>query len=343
MAIVADTTPRHLHDPNQTRETPEKVFDDIVDTAQMAVPGLRMITRGENPMGRKYEWLVDYLGSYPSTSTDILRRGEGQDASPSAGDDQCMLINRTGIYGDAWSVTNSKQAAARYGVTDSFDYEANRRSMRLLRMIYWDLLNGTINADAGTVTNLPNALTLTLKRRMGGLVQQITTPASFYAENTLASDAQGTNTSAGGSSFAASDLVGHIQSMWAKGGIPNGVVQCLAGATVKALFSKTFAPHATSTTVYRRRFSDGGERAIDLVVDRVVTEAGAVDVHLDPAVRANEALFFDPEYWHLNMFRDWELIELAQMGHTMKGSLECELTNSLLAPNTAGRLHSIVE
>lgn len=320
-------------------EIAESVMDAIVDTAQTAVPALAMIARGKNPGNITYEWIVDYLGSYPDSSGAIQYRGEGEDANASAVDARTRLFNRTSIIGDAWAVTHTEQSVRQYGIADEFDYQAERMLRKLTRQANWDLVNGILDVDS----NGPNTGSAGNKRKQGGLKTQITSISNHYGHSTtLASDAQPTNTAQAASAFAQSDLTGIQSSVWAKGGTPNGGHQVLCGPTVKELFSKSWSSTATSTSIYRRQFGSP-EMMIVLPVDHIVTDFGDLWLHLDPSIASGEAIGFDPEFWELNVLRDWEVIELAKVGHSQQGSAEIEFTNSLIAPNTAWRLHSIVE
>ena len=333
MALIGDTTARHTA--SQAQDTKEDVLDALFDTAQMAVPAYSMISRGQAPINIKEEWIVDHLGAYPSTTTDISWVGEGNDAVPTAGDDVVRMFNRCGIIGDAWSVTHTQEAVGLYGMEGAYDREEERTVRKLLRQLYWHMHNGALDAQSGG----PNSGSGVNFRKFGGFADFVTNYANYYSEGTLGTDAQPTAT-VGSTAFAASDLTGHLETMWNKGGIPNGTIEGCAAAATKRIISSVFAPTSTTNTIYRRQFGKD-DAMISLPVDIVQTEVCTINLHLDPGVRVASLHTFTPEFWETNMLREFEVIELAKTGHSKKGSAEVEMTQCFLAPNTTGKITAI--
>jgi len=334
MALIGDTTARYSG--RQTRDTNEDVLDVLFDTALMAVPAYAMIGRGRAPGNIKIEWVTDYLGTYPATTTDITFVGEGDDAVPALGQDVSVLFNRTGILGKAWSVSHTQEAVRLYGVESAYDREEDRRVRQLLREVYWHMHNGALDVDS----NGPNSGSAGNKRKFGGFADFCTNFANYVSQTTLATGNKPTSTAQAATAFAASDLTGHLETMWNLGGIPNGVIQGCATAASKRIISSVFAPTSTSNTIYRREFGNQ-DKMITLPVDIVQTEVCDIHLHLDPGVASGSLHTFTPEFWETNMLREFEVIELAKTGHSMKGSAEVEMTQSFLAPNTFGKLTSI--
>ncbi len=334
MALIGDTTARHTG--SQTRDTKEDVLDVLFDTALMDVPAYSMIGRGRSPGNTKIEWLTDYLGVYPSTSTDIDFVGEGNDAVPTTGTDVSVLFNRCGILGAAWSVTHTQQAVDLYGVTNAYDREEARRVAQLLRQVYWHMHNGALDAQSGG----PNSGSGVNFRKFGGFADFCTNYANYVSETDLAVGNRPTASTTAATAFAASDLTGHLETMWNLGGIPNGVIQGCATAGTKRIISSVFAPTDTTNTIYRREFGKE-DAAITLPVDIVQTEVCDIHLHLDAGVASGSLHTFTPEFWETNMLREFEVIKLAKTGHTEKGSAEVEMTQSFLAPNTFGKITGI--
>lgn len=334
MALIGDTTARNTA--SQSEDTKPDVLDALFNTALMDVPAYDMIGRGRAPGNTKIEWLTDYLGAYPSTSTGIRFVGEGNDAVPVASTDISRLFNRCGILGAAWSVTHTQQAVQLYGVTDAYEREEARRVQQLLRELYWHMHNGALDAQSGG----PNSGSLVNFRKFGGFSDFCTNYANYVTETSLAVGNRPTATTQAATAFAASDLTGHLETMWAVGGIPNGVIQGCANAATKRIISSVYAPATGSTSVYRREFGND-DRLVTLPVDIIQTEVCDIHLHLDAGVRVGSLHTFTPEFWETNVLREFEVIKLAKTGHTEKGSAEIEMTQSFLAPNTFGKLTSI--
>lgn len=334
MTLIGDTTARYSG--SQTRDTQESVIDALYDTALMSVPAWAMISRGAAPINIKHEWVVDHLGSYPSTTTDVNFVGEGDDAVPAAGDDVVVCFNRTGILGKSWSVTHTQQVVRLHGMESAYDREEDRATRKMLRELYYHMHNGALDVDSLG----PNTGSAGQKRKFGGFADFIANVSNYYSEGTLGTDAQPTGTAQAATNFAVSDLEGHLETMWNKGGIPNGVIQGCATAATKRIISAAFAPVSTSTTIFRRQVGSD-DKKMTLPVDIIETEVCDIHLHLDPGVASGSVHTFTPEFWEVNVLRDFETIKLAKTGHSMKGSCEVELTQSFLAPNTVGRLTSV--
>jgi len=140
-----------------------------------------------------------------------------------------------------------------------------------------------------------------------------------------------------------SDILNLQAAVWADGGTPNGYSYVLAPQAAKYATSQLFAPQSStaSSSIYRRDVGGMGDTTIDLTIDRVVTDHGELLLILDQAVYAAEMIGFDPEFFHINVLRDFEVIELAKTGPSKHGMVEAEMTCSLTAPVTGWVLQQV--
>jgi len=126
-----------------------------------------------------------------------------------------------------------------------------------------------------------------------------------------------------------------MKECWSRGGLGSGVIQVLANGTLKQKISQLYAPESGSSGIHRRDFGSQASTEVVLPVDIVISDFGEMHVHLDQAVAADDVIGFDPEFFNINVLRDFELIELAKTGASQHGMIEAEMTCSLLAPNTS--------
>ena len=336
MSIIGNENIRYSG--TQSRQIKESVLDTIIDTAPMQTPLIAMCKRGRSPKGIFHEWMIDYSGAYPTTSTDINTRGEGDDADPVATSERQMLKNNTHIIGRSWSVTHTQEIVDKYGVASEFDYQAAKQARLLVREANWALLNSTIADDA---SNPPNTSSGDTNRTMAGLSQLLDVPSGVVANGTVPTGAKGTNNTQAGANLAVTDITTVQKSTWTNGGVVNGSLQALANGTEKMLASELFAPTSTITSLYRRKYGTSEANEINLPIDLVVTDFGELHFHLDQAVPSGLIHAFDPEFFEINVLRDFEVIELAKTGPSKHGMVEVELSCSLLAPNTAWTLNGV--
>ena len=340
MSIVGNTNIRYTG--TDSADTRESVYDSIVDMAPMQVPLMSMATRGETPANITHEWRIDYTGAYPSTSTAIAWRGEGEDANPAATAARPALFNRTGIIGYEWAVSHTELAVKKFGIANEFDYQAVKHARKCVRDFNWALMNSSLDIDSSG----PNAGSDDLKRKMGGLRTMIADLVSggtnaHVSAGTIPSGAH-TNTAAqAGSNLAISDFTGIQQTVMTAGGTPNGAHYVLAAPATKLVISKTISPQPDASGTLFRRYFDGSSMEVALPVDVLQTDFGLLYLMIDLSVPSGTAVGFDPEYFHLNVLRDFETIELAKVGPSVQGMVEAEMTCSLVAPNTAWSLTSI--
>ena len=353
------------HSATQTQDTHESVLDMVVDTAPMQVPLMAMATRGTNPLSTTHEWVLDYAAPYPSATTGLVR-GEGDDADPYLTAKRTRLFNYSHIWGRAWSVSHTQEMVNTIGIDSEFDYQAAKNARLTVRDYNYLLMNAVAVAEAGA----PNAAGA--NRQMSGLRTlayklgsdhngvasggasagpthvtqhgsyinaagtEVTTEnfvdweSYFYSDGGLEAD---------WASLTVSRLDDALKTVWERGGLNNGVIQVLCNGTLKSAISNLYGASLTAAagraSTWRRDFGGTASTEIVLPVDTIVTDFGEMHVHLDQSVETDHIVGFDPEYFHLNVLRDFEVIELAKTGPSQHGMIEAEMSCSLLAPNTA--------
>jgi len=342
MTLVSDVNARASY--TNADALKEDVLDTVINVAPMAVPFLAQVNRGPRCLNENVEWILDYTGAYPASIGAVSQRGEGDDASPTATRTRYKANNRTSNIGDSKSVTHTQNLIAQHGIANELAYQAEDLAQDLLRHVEMATLNAAYSADT---TNAPNSSGT--NRSMGGLIEQITTPATFGLTS-LATEAKAATANQAGTALAASDLNSLLRTMWTNGGIVDGQLQALVGPSTKELFNDLFAPHASGSSIYRRHFGQVSERKIDLPVDIISAESAEVHLHKCRAVAdevgvggttttgVGEIIFFNPGFVELRVLRDMEYIELAKLGDSHKFMIVWEGTICLLAPNTASRL-----
>ena len=362
MALTANQNIRHSA--TQSQDTHESVLDMVVDTAPMQVPLMAMATRGTNPLHTTHEWVLDYSAPYPS-STSGLVRGEGDDADPGLTAKRTRLFNYSHIWGRAWSVSHTQELVNTIGIDSEFDYQAAKHARLTVRDFNYLLMNGVAVAEAGSPNNsganrqMSGLRTLAYKlgsdhddSASGGAASGPTHVSQHGSY--IAADGSETLTSAAGfteweaywssagtpfASLTTTALDNALKTVWERGGLNNGVIQVLCNGTLKSAISNLYGASVAATagraSTWRRDFGGSASTEIVLPVDTIVTDYGEMHVHLDQSVEADHIVGFDPEYFHLNVLRDFEVIELAKTGPSQHGMIEAEMSCSLLAPNTA--------
>jgi hypothetical protein len=352
MALTSNTNIRHSH--TQTKDLKESVLDMVVDTAPMQVPLMAMAHRGTNPLNTKFEWVLDYSGPYPTSQAGLVR-GEGDDANPGLTGKRTRLFNYSHIWGRAWSVSHTAEVVDAIGIDSEFDYQAAKHARLTVRDFNYLLLNSQAVAELGDPNDSPSLAS----RQMSGLrtlietigdgsaLEHVTEHGSYIGSDgtteTLTSafnEWRGyylNNAPATALTTAALDTA--LKTLWERGGLGNGVVQVLANGTLKQAISTLYggyvATGADNAGSFRRSYGSGESTEIVLPVDTITTDFGEMHVHLDQSCDNDEIVGFDPEWFHLNVLRDFEIIELAKTGPSQHGMIEAEMTCSLLAPNTA--------
>lgn len=357
MTIIGNTN--ILHSNQQTGRPQDNVLDvtdSIIDMTPWDVPLLSMTQRGPKPKDRVVHWRVDYGGQRPTSMGQVDTFNEGDDHAPSALDDHIFLKNNLHLVGKSYSVSHTMEELEEYGLDSRIDYEAAKCSKDLLRQVCFAAMNSTIDNQSTT----PNAGSLGQYRKMGGIREQIMTPANFQATGTLPTGAKAynkhitTDLSATSGALTVAMLNDAMGDMWNNGGIDGDVIYGLANRTVKAVVSELFAPSTGSSSVYRRTFG-GGVQPINLKVDVIETEYADIHMVLDWTVKEADAgtsattsddegdlVFIQPEYVELCVLQDFNQYELAKVGSSYKFAQEWEGTIKLKAPNTAGILRGIL-
>ena len=348
MSLTENTKIRHAYTKSDQSDIHESVLDMVVDTAPMATPLLAMAIRGTNPNPTKFEWGLDYSGPYPSSISGLVR-GEGDDADPALSGKRTRLFNYTHIWGRSWSVSHTAEVVDMIGISSEFDYQAAKNARLTARDFNYLLMNSEARAEAGT----PNAAGN--ERRMGGLrdlIQNIGDdtggPVDFVSSHGTLPDGTTTTitnsdwegyTETTDAALTTAHLNAALKRTWEVGGLGSGVIQILTGGDLKTSISELYGGTIQSGDVtkqlHRRDMGTGASTEIVLPVDVIVTDYAEMHCHMDQSVGTGEVIGFDPEYFNLNVLRDFEVIELAKTGPSQHGMIEAEMTCSLLAPNTA--------
>jgi hypothetical protein len=335
MAITGNTNIRYSG--TDAFDTAESVLDNIVDLAPMQAPMLATMKRGANPMAITREWRLDYSGAWPASMGAVPTRGEGQDADPAATAARPAYFNRTHIIGYDFSVSHTERAVKKFGIEDEYAHQEVKASRKLVRALEHTVMNSTIDVDSLG----PNTGAAANKRKMGGLVDLITNPGSYLVSGSTAASADALgHTAAATATMVIGDITGLLNTVWNVGGMPNGYTHGFCNGTAKRVLSALFSPTTASSTVYRREI-DGPGKMVDLVVDVVETDFGFLYIHLARSAPSEVLVGVDPEFFELNVLRDFETIDLAKTGPSNHGLVEVEATCSLTGMNTGWKLTAV--
>jgi hypothetical protein len=241
-----------------------------------------------------------------------------------------------------------------YGIASRADYEAAKCTKDMIRQVCFAAMQSTIDEQSVAPNSSGNV------RRMGGIREQLTTIANFYATGTLVAGAKPytkhitTDLSATGGALTVDHINDAMGTMWTNGGIDGGMIYCLANKTPKRAVSELFAVSTGNNSIYRRSFG-GGVQPINLKVDIIETEFADIHMVLDWTVKDSDAgtttsvsddegdlIFLQPEYLQLCVLQDFNQYELAKTGSNYKFAQEWEGTIKLIAPNAGGILRGVL-
>jgi len=349
MSVIGNVNAFHSNQlTGQPRHQKLDVMDSIIDIAPYDTPLLATIGRGQVPMDRVVHWVSDYGGQQPTTMTDVSSRNEGDDATASAITSRCFYKNYLHIIGDAKSVTHTQALLQQWGIEDEYYNQQERLAKKLLTQVNYAIMNSTIDEQSVGPNSSGN------ERNMGGLRDQIITPASYIANGSQRTGEAAYDNhidAAGGLTTAHMNTA--LSSMWTNGGVDGGIVHALANSGVKEIVSELFAPVSGTSGIQRRNFGSD-DRSIDMVVDVVKSEYCDVHLMLDRTVKdsaqgasdlldTGDLLFFNPAWVELRVLQDLNVTDLAKVGSSWQFLMEWEGTICLVAPNTAGLLRGIAE
>lgn len=359
MAYVGNTNILHSNQltgqPNHNRLD---MTDTLVDTAPHESPLLAMAQRGPRPMDRTVQWELDYTGAWPTSMGATRQANEGTDASPVAITNRTYYKNNLHYFQDSFGVSDSHEAMRQWSVDSEIDYQNAVLAKKLIRDVEYAAHRSTIDAQSTT----PNAGSDGLIRKMGGLIDQIENTANYKANGTtLPTEGKPytkhitTDLGATAGALTSAHINTMMRNIWQNGGMPSGRLIGFANGQVKQIVSELFAPNTGSSSIYRRTFGESDQRAIDLVVDVLVTDFGKIELMLNRSVRdvstggtsgtttddEGDLVVIDPDYIQLRVLLDFQVMELARVGGSRKFMQQWDGTICGMAPNTMGSLRGI--
>lgn len=335
MSVIASTAIRYTG--TQTGDEKEDVLDQLTEQSPWETPVLALVDRAEratDPNGHK--WPLEAYFARPTSASSRIA-GEGQDATYSTTETRPVWFNRTVILQEARAVSGSTQASSIHGVTSEYDHQMALASKLLLRDFEYLLINGTLDVDSLG----PNTGSDGNKRKMGGLISQITSYSSHAAVGSLSGGAIPGNYDAGTAPLTNADIEGNLETVTDNGGNPSGSHLLIAKRNILRQIRDIYAPFSSTFSVWRRNFGTDSQTSIDLRLHQIETSSGTLWLHASQDVPANTFLAFDPSTFQYVPYRDLEYTELAKVGDSDGFMVLMEGTCRLLQPNSAWRVHSI--
>lgn len=218
-----------------------------------------------------------------------MARLEGDDSDDIAFTDRTVGSNNTQIYHQEIKVNRSQNQIAQYGIAEEFDYQAMKAVPNLIRLIERDAFYSTASA-AGSKTTA---------RAMGGF-------GAFVSDNKV-----------DGSSITQAKVENAVKAAYEDGGSGPWLAFCSPSnlQSIKNIYD--------SSNFLR---IDRSESTMGMVIERVLTPFGNIDLVLDRWAKDSEIYLIDPKHAGYRTFYPFTQEPLAKDGDYQKGEVVGEFT-----------------
>jgi hypothetical protein len=205
------------------------------------------------------------------------------------------------LFSKGASVAGTIQASTITGIPDMFASEITDR----LSEVKFQLESGLINSTLTTGT-------VATAQTMAGLL-------SWCVTGNIVSPATGLTATSG---LSLETFKNTVKKLWTNAAGSEFV--CLANADLKDVVDSIY----TSTYFYNAPMA-----AFGLVVRRIETSYGAVNIILNRYVPATKLIVFNPQYTKLAFLRKPQFVSLAKTGDSTNGLVLCQATLKVLNHN----------
>ena len=223
---------------------------------------------------------------------------EGAEAGNPIKSKREMKSNICQILEKVTSISGTSNALRPYGIGDEFQMELQDRMAELKRDLEWYFINGVKATESGPTP-----------RQMNGLLKLI------HADNQITLESEDVLTE--------DVLIDGMQKIWESGS--HGEYFLFANATEKRIINKLLRD-ASTTTVEAK----AGENAIGVMVQRVETDFGTINIVLDRHLPEKTIFCVDMNMVEIAELRPAFYEELAKTGDYRKGHVIVESTIKLL-------------
>lgn len=181
--------------------------------------------------------------------------------------DLTTTSNHTQIFSEAVSISGTSEATEKYGITDEFDREFDKKFQEMVLSLelaaHYGSRTGTFPTANSTRANV---------RRFGGLAHFIR-------------DGSGANvTNAADAELTEKMLVDTLEAIWTDGGKPDTII---VGATQKRKMSSFMTPFVRTMRT---------EDTLGIIVGQYESEFGTLNIVLDRWVQPSDLIIIQSEY-----------------------------------------------
>lgn len=218
-----------------------------------------------------------------------MARLEGDDSDDIAFTDRTVGSNYTQIFHQEVKVTRSQRQIAQYGISDEMAYQGDKVIPSLMRLLEKHFYTAT-TSKAGSATT---------PRQMGGY-------QAFVTDNKLS-----------GASLAQSQFENAVKASYSDGGSGPWIAGCHPDNLQKV---KNFYDSSNFLRV------DRTEGTVGMVIERVLTPYGSVDLLLDRWAKAAQIPLIDPDHAGFLTYYPFTQEMLAKDGDYDKSEVVGEFT-----------------
>lgn len=218
-------------------------------------------------------------------------KAEGSEAGAAVKSVRKLKSNICQIMEKVVSVSGTLNALNPNGIGSEFASELQDRLIELKMDTEYYVINGKKNTDSE-------------ERQMAGLLELVDETHRLSATG-LAED----------------DIVDALQKVWEAGA--QGELYCFVNASIKRQINKIFKDQIT-------QIAEQGEQGMGIIVTRIETDFGNLNLVLDRHMPADKILIVDLDKVELAELRKTAYTELAKTGDYRKGMVNCENTIKLL-------------
>lgn len=231
---------------------------------------------------------------------------EGAEAGAPINSTRTMKTNICQIMEKVVSVSGTLNALNPNGVGNEFTAEVSDRLAELKMDLEYYAINGVYAVENGATP-----------RQMAGL-KNLVNESNVISGKALTYDV----------------FVDALQSVWAAGA--RGEMYCFVNATQKRAINKLFAAEVQQTV------QPGANQTFGVVVSRIITDFGVVNVVLDRHMNSDEILIVDLNQVELAELRPAQYSDLAKTGDYKKGQIVSENTIKLLNTKAGAVIKGII-
>lgn len=279
----------------------EDLSDVIYNIDPTDTPFLNGISRN-TATATFHEWQTDSLDTASATNAVI----EGDDATTDASIATVRLGNYTQISDKVPRVTGTQQVVNKAGRSDEMAYQMMKRSKELKRDVESSLLANNARVAGNDST----------ARECAGIESWIATNTNFGATGAdPTGDGTDARTDGTQRAFLESQLQDVIKGCWDNGGEPDMI---MVGS-----FNKQALSGFTGGSS-RQIMAD--DKKLVNAVDVYVSDFGEMMVVPNRFMRQRSALVLQMDMWGFSVLRDFQSVDLAKTGDTVRKQLLVEYT-----------------